>query len=147
MAEDWWSMHLDQVQLVEVGLANTPNSEPYFDEEHTEVNFLALMEIVTLEAGDKYIQASIVILCSSTFAKGTVVSCKHNANRNIIVHIHDNPILDTLFYGGLTSKLLSSQQMTLPIAKAMVDQCNSDANDYMLWTKLLTSSAPTMPLL
>lgn len=57
-----------------------------------------LEDEVTLETGDKYIQTTILLLHSNTFAQGTVSCCLHNADRNIIGHVHDNPILDTYLY-------------------------------------------------
>lgn len=53
--------------------------------------FPALEEEVTLKAEDKYIQAFIMLLQSDTHSCGIVISCKRNADRNILGKAHDNP--------------------------------------------------------
>ncbi len=95
MAEERWGRHLIRGQLAEVGLIDTPDTQPYLDNQQTDKTFPILEEEVTLKAGDDYIQASIMIPPGSTFAHGTVVSHKRDAEVNIIGRAHDNPILDS----------------------------------------------------
>ncbi len=60
-------------QLEAVGLVGTPNPEPYMGADQTNKTFLALKEEVTPEAGDKYLQESILLSFSITFGWGKVV--------------------------------------------------------------------------
>ncbi len=69
MAEEWWDRHLARGQLEEVGLIETPDAQPYLDDQQTDKTFPALKEEVTPKAGDEYIQASIMM--------PSVVSRKH----------------------------------------------------------------------
>ncbi len=85
-------------QLEEVGLVDTLDLKPYLDDKQTVKIFPALKEEVTPEAGDKYVQASIMLPPGNTFAHGTVVSCKHNVEGNFIWHAHDKPMLDSCQY-------------------------------------------------
>ncbi len=87
-AEDWWGTCLARGQLDEVCLIDKPGPQPYLDNKQTDQMFPALEEEVTPEMGDKYIQASIMQSCGSTFATGTVVSHKHDAEGNFIGHAH-----------------------------------------------------------
>ncbi len=89
MAEEQWGKHLARRQLEEVGLINTPNTKPYLDNQQTDKTFPALEEEVNPEAGDKYIQASIMIPHGNNFAHGTVVSRMWDTKGNIIRHAHD----------------------------------------------------------
>ncbi len=61
MAEERWGRHLARGQLEEVGLLDTPDTQPYLDKHQTDKTFPALEEDVTPKAGDEYIQASIMI--------------------------------------------------------------------------------------
>lgn len=83
-AENRWGMHLAQGQLVVIGIDDTPDPEPYVAKDQTRETFPTLKEEVTLEAGDKYIQASIMFPCGNTYACRTVVNCKHDAKKNVI---------------------------------------------------------------
>ncbi len=76
IAEERWGNCLVRGQLEEVGLIDTPNPQPYLDNQQTDKTFPAVKEEVTPKAGDEYIQASIMIPHSNTFARGTVVSHK-----------------------------------------------------------------------
>ncbi len=98
-AEKLWGICLARGQFEEVGLINTPDQQPYLDNRQTDKTFHAFEEEVIPEAGDKYIQASIMIPHSNTFACSTIISCKRNAEGNIIGHAHDNLILDSWIYG------------------------------------------------
>ncbi len=60
-AEEQWSKHLARGQLEEVGLIDTPDTQPYLDDQQTDTTVPKLEEEVTPEAGDEYIQASIMI--------------------------------------------------------------------------------------
>ncbi len=96
--EERWGRHLARGQLEEVGLIDSPDTQAYLDDQQIDETFPAFEEEVTSEAGDKYIQASIMIPYGSTFACRTVVSRKCNAERNIIGCAHDNPILNSRIY-------------------------------------------------
>ncbi len=56
-----------------------PEPQPHLDDQQTDKTFPALEKEVTLEAEDKCIQASIMILPGNTFACRTVDSSKHDA--------------------------------------------------------------------
>ncbi len=60
-AEERWGRHLARGQLEEVGLIDTPDTQPYLDDQQTDKTFPVLEEEVTPKAGDEYIQASIMI--------------------------------------------------------------------------------------
>ncbi len=66
-AEKLWGICLARGQFEEVGLIDTPDPQPYLDNQQTEKTFPALKEAVTPKAGDKYIQTSIMIPCNNTF--------------------------------------------------------------------------------
>ncbi len=116
MAEEWWGNHLVRGQLEEVGLIDTPDPQPYLGNQQTEKTFPTLEEEVTPKAGAKYIQTSIMIPHSTTFARAIVVSCKCNAEKNLIGCAHGNPILDSCVYDVelLTAKAPPSQPMPSP---------------------------------
>ncbi len=59
MAEELWGNCLVRGLLVEVGLIDMLDPQPYLDNQQTDKTFPALKEEVTLEAGVEYIQASI----------------------------------------------------------------------------------------
>ncbi len=69
MTGDWWDTHLARGKLEEVGLIDTPDPQSYLDNEQTNKTFLALEDDVTLEAGDKYIWALIMLPSISTLPK------------------------------------------------------------------------------
>ncbi len=144
-AEEWWGNCLVMRQLQEVSLINTPDPQPYLDDQQTDKTFPALKEEVTPEAGNKYIQASIMIPFNNTFACRTVLSHKRNAEGNIIGNAHDNPILDSQVYeiefsdGKVTALTVNA------IAKAMYAQCDPEGNKYILLDKSLMSNALMMP--
>ncbi len=98
MAEELWGNHLVRGQPEEVALVDTPVPQPYLDDQQADKTFPALEEEITPEAGDKCIQASIMIPRGNTFTSGTIVSHKHNAEGNIIGRAHNNPILDSWIY-------------------------------------------------
>ncbi len=83
-AEERWGTWPVRGQLEVVGLIGMPDLQPYLDNQQTDKTFPALEEEVTLEAGDKYIQVSIMIPRSNTSACKTIVSCKRNAKGKII---------------------------------------------------------------
>ncbi len=84
MAEEQWGNRLVRGQLEEVGLIDTLDPQSYLENQQTDKTFPALKEEVTPKAGDEYIQESIMIPRGNTFAHKTVVSCKHNAEGNIL---------------------------------------------------------------
>ncbi len=51
-AEEWWDNHLVRGQLEEVGLINTPDKQPYLDNQQIDKTFPALVKEVTPQAGD-----------------------------------------------------------------------------------------------
>ncbi len=137
MAEERWDRHLARGQLEEVGLIDTPDTQPYLDNQQTDKTFPVLKEEVTPEAGDKYIQASIMIPRGNTFTRGTVVSCKCDAEGNTIGRAYDNPILDSCIY---EIEFADDEVTTLTantIAKAMYAQCDPDKNKYILLDELM----------
>ncbi len=75
--------------------------------------------------------------CNSTFSQCTVVSHKRNAERNIIEHTHDNPILDTCLYviefanGNVTDLTANT------FFKTMYAQCDPDRNEHALLDELI----------
>ncbi len=82
--EERWDTCFVRGQLEENELIDTLDPHPYLDNQQTDTIFPALVEEVTPEAGDEYIQASIMILHGNTIAHVTVVSCKRNTDENII---------------------------------------------------------------
>ncbi len=78
-----------------------------------------------------------MIPCSNKFFCGTVVSCKHNAEENIIEQAHDHLILDSWVYevefvDGKVTALTANV-----IAKAMYPHCDSNGNKYILLDDLI----------
>ncbi len=61
MTEYQQQLYLARGQLAEVGLADTPDPEPYLAKNQTTLIFQALEEEVTPEAGDKYVEALIML--------------------------------------------------------------------------------------
>ncbi len=107
------------------------------EDQQTEKTFPALEDEVTPKSGDKYIQASIMIPRGNTFTCGTVVSCKRNAEGNIIGHAHDNLILESCIYDvdfadGKVTALTANF-----ITKAMYAQCEPDGNKYIILDELI----------
>ncbi len=137
MAEALWGTHLVSGQLEEVGLIDILDPQPYLDTQQTEKTFPVLEEEVTPKAGDKYIQASIMIPHGNIFACGTVFSHKCNAEGNAIGLVHDNPILDSCifdveFANGKVTTLTANA-----IAKAMYAQCYPDGNKCIFLDELI----------
>ncbi len=136
-ADEQWVGRLNRGHLEEVGLIDTPDTDPYLDNQQTNKTFPAIKEEVIPKTGGGYIQASIMIPKGNTFAHGTVVSCKRKAEGKIIGHAHDNPILDSRLYdiefadGKVTALTINA------IAKAMYAQCDPDGNAYILLDKLI----------
>ncbi len=104
---------------MDVGLINTPDQQPCQDDKNTMTTFPIFKGEVTPEAGNKCIQALIMLPCGSTFAFCTVISSKHNAEGNIIGHAHKNPILDTCLYDIEFANFKVTTLMTNVISKAM----------------------------
>ncbi len=73
----------------------------------------------------------------NSFAHGTVVSRKHDAEGNIIGHAHDNPILDSWIYDVDFADGEVTALTTNAIAKAMYAQCDPDGNKYILLDKFI----------
>ncbi len=71
------------------------------------------------EAGDKYIQESIMIPRNNNIAHGTVVSRKRDAEGNIIGRAHDNPILESCVYDVEFADSEVTARMANAIAKPM----------------------------
>ncbi len=84
-----------------------------------------------------YIQASIMIPSGNTFAHGTIVSCKRNAEGIIIGRAYDNPILDSYVYDVEFADGKVTTLMANTIVKAMYAQCDPDVNEYILLDKLI----------
>ncbi len=136
-AEEWWGNCLVRGQLEDVGLIDMPEPQPYLDNHQIDKTFPTLKEEVTSEAGDKYIQASIMIPCGNIFAHGTVVSCKRNAKGSIIGHAHGSPILDSWIYDMEFADDKVTSLNANATAKAMYAQCDPGSNDYILLDKLI----------
>ncbi len=137
MAEEWWGNHLVREQLEEAGLIDMLDPQAYLDNQQTDKSFPTLVEEVTLEAEDKYIQASIMIPRGNTFACRTIVSRKCNAKGKIIRHAHDNCILDSWIDDVEFANCKVTALTANAIAKAMYAQCDPDVNEYILWDKLV----------
>jgi hypothetical protein len=52
----------------------------------------------TLEAGDNYIYAEVLLPLGSILRQGKVISCKRNVDRNTVSQAHERPILNTWTY-------------------------------------------------
>ncbi len=132
-------------QLEEVVLIDALDCLPYLEEAEMEKTFSVLEEEVTQEAGDEYVQAFIMVLHGNTFAQGTVVSHKHNAEDNVIGHANENPILDSCLY----DIEIANGKVTAPtanvIAKTMYAQCVPDENEYIFLDKLIDTKCTMMP--
>ncbi len=137
MAKDQWGTCLAREKLKEVVLIENLDPQPYFNEHKMEQMLLALEEEVTPEAGNKYIQASIMLPHRNTFTWGTVVSCKHNAVGKIICCNHDNLILDTHLYDIEFADDKVTALTANIISKSMYSQCDPDGNDYICLDKLI----------
>ncbi len=95
---------------------------------------------------NEYIQASIMLSCVNMFAWGTVVSCKHDAEGNIIWHAHNNLILDTCLYDIEFANGKITALMTNAIANAMYAQCDPDGDEYNLLDKHIDVKCTTNAL-
>ncbi len=111
--------------------------QPYLDNQQTDNTFPTLEEKVTPEAGDEYIQASIIIPHGNTFAHRTIVSCKCNAEGNIIGCAHDNPILNSCVYDIEFSDSKVTTLDANAIAKAVYTLCDPDGNEYIVLDELI----------
>ncbi len=97
-AEESLGAKLTWAELEEVGIPDTPEYLPYFDEDQNETTFPDLDEEVTPEVGDEYVHTSIMLPCGSQLVCGTVKVHKRDPDGNPIGCQSDNPILDTQLY-------------------------------------------------
>ena len=126
-------------ELEDIGLENTPQSDPYEDETQNKQLFLQLADELepTPEVGDHYIRAKILLPSGDQMAKDHVVARSRDANGNVMGRFHTNPILDTRTYqvefaGGEVAELT-----TKVIAESVYAQCSSDGDEYLLLNALV----------
>ena len=86
--------------LIELGIADTQQYDPYEDKSQDSKTFPILdKELeVTPELGDLYVNVEIVLPMGNQMARGQIICWKHDANGNLIVRSNLNPILDMYIY-------------------------------------------------
>ncbi len=90
--EERLGFRLTRAKLEEIGIPDTPEYLPYFDEDQNETTFPDLDEEVTFEVGDEYVHALVMLLRGSQLLCGTVKAPKQDLDGNPIA---DNPTVDT----------------------------------------------------
>ena len=87
-------------ELVELGVENTPQYDPYEKKSKNDEMFPILDEEpkVIPAWGDQYVHSEILLLRGYRMARGQVVCLKHDANGNLIGRSNQNPILNTCLY-------------------------------------------------
>jgi hypothetical protein len=88
--------------------------------------------IPTLEAGDNYISAEILLPLDGILRWGKVISCKRDADGNTVGWAHDRPILDTQTYDVEFNNGTIAELTANKIAECMYAQCDPGGNQYVL---------------
>jgi hypothetical protein len=91
------------------------------------------VELPTPEAGDNYVNASLMLPRGNSLARGTVIGQKCDACDNPIGNANANPIMDSRVYhvefdDGDVCELTANV-----IAKSMYASCDADGNEYILF--------------
>ena len=122
--------------LVELGVEDTPQYDPYKNKLHNVKTFPNSDKEpeVTAEWGDQYVNAEILLPRGDKMTQGWVVCQKHDANGNPIGRSKKNPILDTCLYEVEFPRVEMTQLAVNIIAESMYAQCNVDGNEY-IWFK------------
>ncbi len=81
----------------------------------------------------------------NTFAHGTVVSCKHDAEGNIIGFAHDNPILDSCLYAIEFADGIVMALTAMPSPKPCTPSVTLMETSISSWMNSVMSIALTMP--
>ena len=126
--------HADVIDLVELGVEETLQYDPYEDKLQNAKMFPMLDKEpeVTPEWGDQYVNAEILLPRGDKMARGWVVHRKHDADGNTIGRSNQYPILDTCLY---EVEFLGEEMTELSaniISKPMYAQCNVNRNKYLL---------------
>jgi hypothetical protein len=102
----------------------------------------------TLEVGDNYISAEILLPLGGVLRWGKVISHRRDADGNTVGLAHDQPILNTWTYDVEFNNGTIAELMANKIAKCMYAQCDPRGNQYVLldcfvdFDKLLTTISP-----
>jgi hypothetical protein len=86
----------------------------------------------TLEVGDNYISAEILLPLGGVPRREKVISCKRDADGNTVGRAHDRPILDTRTYDVEFNDGTITELMANKIAECMYAQCDPGGNQYVL---------------
>ena len=84
--------------LVELGVEDTLQYEPYADSKWQNIFHLDKEPEITPKWGDQYINAGILLPRVDKIFRGQVVCWKCNTNNNPIGRSNQNPILDRRLY-------------------------------------------------
>ena len=91
------------------------------------------VELPTQEAGDNYVNASLMLPRVNSLAHGTVIGRKRDARGDPIGNSNANPIMDSRVYrvefdDGDVCELTANV-----IAESMYASCDADGNEYILF--------------
>ena len=91
------------------------------------------VELPMPEAGDNYVNASLMLPRSNSLARGTVIGQKRNARGDPIGNTNTNPIMDSRVYrvefdDGDVCELTANI-----IAESMYASCDADGSEYILF--------------
>ena len=91
----------------------------------------------TPEAGDRYVNADLLLPRGDTLARGRVIGRKRDADGNTVGRAHDNPILDTRQYlvefnDGEVTELTANV-----IAQSMYAMCDTDGEHVLLFDSIV----------
>ncbi len=144
-AEEQWGNPLVTRQLEEVGIIDTLDPQPYLDNQQTNKIFPILKEEVTPKAGDKYIQASILIPCGNVFA------CVQQSAASTMLRETSLGVpmtIPSLTLGFMTLSLLMTKSLpplSMPLPKLYMHSVTLTEMCISSWMNSLMSSTLMMP--
>eukprot|EP01082_Thalassiosira_pseudonana_P005598 g5187.t1 g5187 contig19:120121-121928(-) len=115
-------------------LLPTPEHIPYDD---VPFNILEEELMPTLESGDEYVNAEVMLPRGDAMQRGRVVKRKRDDNGNIVGTANANPILDTRVYEVMFPDGEVTELAANTIATSMYAQCDVDGNEYLLLEKFV----------
>ena len=87
----------------------------------------------TPEAGDNYVNASLILPRGNLLARGTVIGQKRDARGDLIGNANTNPLIDSRVYCIEFDDGNVYQLTANVIAKSMYASCDADGNEYILF--------------
>jgi hypothetical protein len=91
------------------------------------------VELPTPEAGDNYVNASLMLPCGNSLARGTVIGRKCDARGDPIGNANANPIMDSHIYCIEFNDSDVCELTANVIAESMYASCEADGNEYILF--------------